>query len=235
MLPRKPRLSSWEDCSTRCVRSLVECRWRRDGSWLISSGRRSGRSRRTCSRAVVRRGGGRSLSAVLAGQRGAAPLGRAQRCGLARVEHHPGAPIPLRHPSSRPAGECAGSENRRLSAASTHARRPGLPSAAPPRRLARPTLDDANFTSREIERFAAGGRGGASGPAAPSSRARPWNGRPGSSRATGGPPSSTVRRGKTNPEGSRPGARGPCRGARAADGGAGAVPGRRREPPASSR
>ena len=43
----------------------------------------------------------------------------------------PGAPIPLRHPSSRPAGECAGSENRRLSAASA----PGAPVSHQPRRL----------------------------------------------------------------------------------------------------
>ena len=125
---------------------------------------------------MVRLGGGRSLSAVLAGQRGDAPVGRAQRCGLVGVEHLPGAPIPLRHSSSRPAGECAGSENRRVSAASN-----GAPASHQPRRL------DAWLARRSTTPTSRAGRSSASPPVAAAALPVPRRRRAEPGRGTAGP------------------------------------------------
>ena len=89
----------------------------------------------------------------------------------------PGAPIPLRHPSSRPAGECAGSENRRLSAAST----PGAPVSHQPRRL------DAWLARRSTTPTSRAGRSSASPPVAAAALPVPRRRRAEPGRGTAGP------------------------------------------------
>lgn len=184
----------------------------------------------TCSRTVVRRGGGRSLSAVLAGRRGDAPLDALSD----RVEHLPGRPFLLGIHRAQPAGG-AGSENRRPSAAST-ARRSPRPSSSPAASTlgaGRSTMPTARAGESPVERPAAGGRGGASGPASPARR-------PG--RGTAGPDPRGLPAGRRRARSAAarptrsaqgPAPEGPRRTARAADGGA--VPGGWREPSASSR
>lgn len=135
----------------------------------------------------------------------------------------PGAPFLFDIHRARPRGVCAGSENRRLSAASP-ARRLGLHQ---PRRLDAWLAERSttNFTSRREARRARGhespGRGFRSRVAgAPS----PAGGRQG--RVLAGYRRTAVEHGlprQDEPEGSSPGGRGPRRAALAADGGA-AVP-----------